>query len=86
MHSRERLRKRNVDIDSLRELPVFDYAPDEILTEGELRILFLLTIEGMPPKQREAYELSRMEGLSNVEIAQKWESVNQLWNGISAFH
>lgn len=45
--------------------------PDEIIIGKEKEILIEIAISRMPPQRKKIYELSRIEGLSNAEIAKK---------------
>lgn len=56
--------------DFLEQLPSPDH-PDEIQDQQELEQHLLQAIEGLPTKCREVFTLSRMEQLSNSEIAEK---------------
>jgi len=48
-----------------------DIAPDELLIYKEKEILIEIAVSRMPAQRRKIYELSRKEGLSNQEIAEK---------------
>jgi RNA polymerase sigma-70 factor (ECF subfamily) len=54
-----------------RDNLLLDIAPDEILLAKEKKILTEITIRKMPPQRRKIYELSRKEGLTNREIAER---------------
>ena len=45
-------------------------SPDEILIQKEKEILIEIAVSQMPPQRRKIYRLSRIEGLSNSEIAE----------------
>lgn len=46
-----------------------DYSIEEELDAKELELLIELTVNGMPSQRRKVYEMSRIEGLTNDEIA-----------------
>lgn len=48
-----------------------EVAGDELLIEKQLRVLIEQEIAGLPDKMREIFELSRMQGLSHRQIAEK---------------
>lgn len=48
-----------------------DYSSEFFYVESELRALLKRSIENLPPRCREIFELSRMKGLSNSEISEK---------------
>lgn len=49
----------------------FDIAPDDILVGKELELVLQIYIDNMPPQRRRIFEMSRMKGMSNEEIAQE---------------
>lgn len=49
----------------------FDLSPDETVIGKETELIIRIAIENMPKRQREVFEMSRYEGLSNKEIAAK---------------
>lgn len=48
-----------------------EYITDEALRERELRLIIEKEVEGLPIRMKEVYELSRNQGLSYKQIAQK---------------
>lgn len=71
-HLRDRSKKS--EYASLAEIPepgIFDITPDDIIVADEIRILIALALEKMPAQRRQVFKMSRMEGLSYDEIAQK---------------
>ena len=48
-----------------------DHSPHELLVAKDLQLLADLVVSQMPPQRRLVYELSREDGLSNAEIANK---------------
>lgn len=46
-----------------------DFSPDEAVIEKETELLIRIALGCMPKRQREVFEMSRYEGLSNKEIA-----------------
>ena len=46
-------------------------APDEELMAGELQIIIKYSLDGMPKQRRQVFEMSRVEKLSNGEIASR---------------
>lgn len=46
-------------------------APDEELLAGELQLMIKLALDKMPRQRRQVFEMSRMERLSNGEIASR---------------
>ncbi|MCL2098149.1 MAG: RNA polymerase sigma-70 factor [Bacteroidales bacterium] len=68
----------------VKDDPLLDVAPDEILIAKEKQLLTAMVIKGMPPKRKKVYELSRKEGLSNGEIADRLQiSKNTVENHIT---
>jgi len=57
-------------LSALHEIPEID-KPEEILFAKELNDLINLTIERMPEQRKKIFIMSRQEGLSNKEIAEK---------------
>ena len=51
--------------------PLMNITPDEILIAKEKEILTEIVIKKMPAQRRKIYELSRKEGLTNSEIAER---------------
>lgn len=47
----------------------YDDSVKEIIDAKDLEMLINITVENMPPRQKEVYKMSRIEGLSNDEIA-----------------
>lgn len=60
---------------SLSEYPeppaVEDISPNDVIIADETRVLLAMALETMPEQRRQVFELSRYEGLSNEEIADK---------------
>lgn len=48
-----------------------DRSPHEDLVAKDLRLLVEMVVENLPPQRRLIYQLSRVAGLSNAEIAEK---------------
>lgn len=48
-----------------------EYTQEEELEAKDLRLIMEMVVENMPPQRRTIFKLSRMEGLSNEEIAQR---------------
>jgi RNA polymerase sigma-70 factor (ECF subfamily) len=46
-------------------------ATDQDITKRDIELLIEIALENMPAKRREVYELSRKEGLSNQDIADR---------------
>ena len=44
--------------------------PDELLMDGETKLLLLKAVNQLPPQRKRIYQLSREEGLSHEQIAQ----------------
>jgi RNA polymerase sigma-70 factor (ECF subfamily) len=44
--------------------------PDELLMDGETKLLLLKAVNHLPPQRKRIYQLSREEGLSHEQIAQ----------------
>lgn len=59
-----------VDIDVILERPDTITPYDELIAE-DLQLLIDLTVSEMPPQRRQIYQLSRQEGFTNDEIAEK---------------
>ena len=55
----------------LNEQPGFESSPDEKIIENELALLVRISLENMPEQRRRVFEMSRIEGLSNDEIADR---------------
>jgi len=55
----------------LNEQPGFESSPDEKIVEGELALLVKISLENMPEQRRRVFEMSRIDGLSNDEIADR---------------
>jgi len=53
------------------EIPIEDISPDDIVVANELKVLVAVALETMPRQRRQVFEMSRYEGLSYDEIAQK---------------
>ncbi|WP_255417106.1 RNA polymerase sigma-70 factor [Proteiniphilum sp. X52] len=45
------------------------YSIEEEMDAKELELLIELTVNGMPPQRKKVYEMSRIDGLTNDEIA-----------------
>jgi RNA polymerase sigma-70 factor (family 1) len=52
-------------------VPLEEYSMEEKLYVKELELLIQLTVEKMPKQRRRIFEMSRIENLKNVEIAEK---------------
>ena len=69
----------------VKENPLLDIAPDEILIAKEKELLTEIAVKKMPAKRRKVYELSRKDGLTNSEIAEKLHiSKNTVENHITS--
>lgn len=55
----------------LYETPDFHESPDEIVISKEMTLLINISLENMPAQRRKVFEMSRAQGLTNDEIAQK---------------
>lgn len=78
-HVFNRIKRKNIELKyintqmnshSLEEIAEFKDPLNEIYHE-ELQLLLKLTLEQMPGKRREIFEMSRFEHLSNNDIAKK---------------
>lgn len=49
----------------------FEYAPDSELIRAELMLLMKISLNNMNPVRKRVFEMSRIEGLNNDEIAKK---------------
>ena len=65
--------------------PLLDVAPDEILIAKEKALLTEIAVRKMPAQRRKVYELSRKDGLTNSEIAERLQiSKNTVENHITS--
>ena len=60
-----------VDISDVRNLSTENTPPLEQIEASDLQLLIDMTVENMPPQRQAVYKLSRVEGLSNDQIAEK---------------
>lgn len=60
-----------VDIDQLRNTDSNSATPQEQIEAADLKLLIDLVVEQMPAQRQTVYRLSREEGLSNDEIAER---------------
>ena len=60
-----------VEISDIRNLPTGQTSPIEQIEASDLQLLIDMTVENMPPQRQAVYKLSRVEGLSNDQIAEK---------------
>ena len=60
-----------VEISDIRNLPTGQTSPIEQIEASDLQLLIDMTVENMPPQRQAVYKLSRVEGLSNNQIAEK---------------
>lgn len=62
-----------------------DVTPDSILIQKEKEILVEIAVSQMPPQRRKIYEMSRLQGLTNGEIAERLHiSKNTVENHITS--
>ena len=62
----------NID-DYTFEQPLDSVTPYETLVEKDTKLLVEMVVDNMPPQRKMVYQLSRKNGLSNEEIAQKMQ-------------
>lgn len=55
----------------MKEFPEFEHSADEQLISNELSLILKIALANMPAQRRRVFEMSRFEGLSNDEIAEK---------------
>ena len=60
-----------VDISDVRNLSTKNTSPLEQIEASDLQLLIDMTVENMPPQRQAVYKLSRVEGLSNDQIAER---------------
>ncbi len=60
-----------VEISDIRNLPTGQTSPIEQIEASDLQLLIDMTVESMPPQRQAVYRMSREEGLSNDQIAEK---------------
>ena len=60
-----------LDIDALRNAAATGATPQEQIEASDLKLLIDMVVEQMPAQRQTVYRLSREEGLSNDEIAQR---------------
>ena len=60
-----------VDISDVRNLSTENTSPLEQIEASDLQLLIDMTVENMPPQRQAVYKLSRVEGLSNDQIAER---------------
>ena len=60
-----------VDISDVRNLSTENTSPLEQIEASDLQLLIDMTVEDMPPQRQAVYRMSREEGLSNDQIAEK---------------
>lgn len=60
-----------VDISDVRNLSTENTSPLEQIEASDLQLLIDMTVENMPLQRQAVYKLSRVEGLSNDQIAEK---------------
>ena len=69
----------------VKEDVLLDSAPDEILVAKEKEVITEIAIKRMPAQRRRVYKLSREEGLTNREIAERLNiSKNTVENHITS--
>lgn len=65
-------KQKLIDADSYRAWQAdAEGSPDEVVIAKETELLINLAVSRMPRQRRRVFELSRMEGLSNEEIARR---------------
>ncbi len=60
-----------VDIQSVKEIRNSEATAQEQIEAQDLRLLIDMIVENMPPQRQTIYRMSREEGLSNDEIAER---------------
>ena len=60
-----------VDISDVRNLSTENTSPLEQIEASDLQLLIDMTVENMPPQRQAVYKLSRVEGVSNDQIAER---------------
>ena len=60
-----------IDIQSLREIRNNEATAQEQIEAQDLQLLIDMIVENMPPQRKTIYKMSREEGLSNDEIAER---------------
>ena len=60
-----------IDIQSLREIRNNEATAQEQIEAQDLQLLIDMVVENMPPQRKTIYKMSREEGLSNDEIAER---------------
>jgi RNA polymerase sigma-70 factor (family 1) len=74
-----RERKRTDFISNQSSAEVFLDDPESLYISSELHVLIRSTIQGLPPRCRQIYELIKIEGMKNKEVALKLNiSVNTI--------
>ncbi len=53
----------------LRGEPDVEHSPDQQLMSSEMSLILQISLERMPQQRRRVFEMSRMEGMTNDEIA-----------------
>ncbi len=72
------------DVQSAEKLEAYGL-PDELLIQREKEILIEVTVSRMPPQRKKIYQLSRVDGLTNSEIAEQLNiSKNTVENHITS--
>ncbi len=61
----------SLDIDTIKNLEETSPSQQEQIEAQDLQILIDMIVSNMPPQRQAVYRMSREEGLSNEEIAQK---------------
>ena len=61
----------SVDIATVREMAAGNASPQELVEADDLQLLIDMVVDNMPSQRQAIYRMSREEGLSNEQIAEK---------------
>lgn len=64
-------RKVTIDIDCIGERCASGTSPQEQIEASDMKLLIDMIVQNMPPQRQTIYRMSREEGLTNDEIAEK---------------